>query len=212
MVGKPQKAKLNDSTPPSDAADIAALWDDPGIGDPLATEQVHSVPIGRPRDFFRTHPDDAFRQRCEIYAHKSENMVGEEFFLIATEMKGQIPEARPCALVCVVDRMGMPRLWPIMRPRPGERDNAAWITSRTVAREGLFRWVKLIWSGRAYTSREADPGYAPDPDWSKLPSFNELARKAFGESGIIRDEKHPIYRDLFGRVAKPDEAGDDLAI
>jgi hypothetical protein len=99
-----------------------------------------------------------------------------------------------------------------MRPRPGERDNAAWVTARTVARDGLFRWVKLIWSGRAYISREADTGYAPDPDWSKLPPFNELARKAFGESGIIRDVKHPIYRDLFGKVTKQDESGDDLSI
>jgi hypothetical protein len=104
---KPKPGKLNGS---SDTDDIAALWDDPGIGDPLTTEQVHSVPIGKPKDFFRTHPDGAYRQRCEIYVHKSENMVGEEFFLIAGEMKGEIPEARPCALICVADRMGMPRL------------------------------------------------------------------------------------------------------
>jgi hypothetical protein len=206
------EAKPNGAAAQPDADDIAALWDDPGIGDPLTTEQVHSVPIGKPRDFFRTHPGVTYRQRCEIYCHKSENRIGEEFFLIAAEMKGQIPEARPCTLVCVADRMGAPRLWPIMRPRPGERDNAAWVTARAVAREGLSRWVKLIWQGRAYVSREADAGYAPGPDWSKLPSFNELVRKAFGDSGIIRDEAHPIYRDLFGKVTKPDEAGDDLAV
>ena len=190
------EAKPNGAAAPPDADDIAALWDEPGIGDPLTSEQVHSVPIGKPRDFFRTHPDVAYRQRCEIYCHKSENLIGEEFFLIAAEMKGRIEEARPCTLVCVVDRMGAPRLWPIMRPRPGERDNTAWVTARTVAREGLYRWVKLIWKGRAYASREADPGYAPDPDFSKLPPFNELVLKAFGDGGIIRDELHPIYQRL----------------
>jgi hypothetical protein len=143
--------------------------------------------------------------------HKSENMVGEEFYLIGAEMRGQIPEARPCVLVCVVDRTGMPRLWPIMRPRSGERDNAAWITSRQVARAGLHRWVKLVWAGRAFISREAEPGYAPDPDWSKLPPFLELAATAFGRDGIIRAATHPIYRHLFGKVSKPDEAGDALA-
>jgi hypothetical protein len=208
---KPQvEAKPNGAAPPPDADDIAALWDDPGIGDPLTSGQVHSVPIGKPRDFFRTHPDTAYRQSCEIYCHKPENIVGEEFFLIAAEMKGHIPEARPCTLVCVVDRIGMPRLWPIMRPRDGERDNAAWVTARTVARAGLSRWVKLIWQGRSYVSREADAGYAPDPDWAKLPAFNELVRKAFGNNGIIWDESHPIYRDLFGKVSRPGGASDDL--
>ena len=42
------------------------------------------------------------------------------------------------------------------------------------ARAGLERWVKLIWVRRAYQTREATPGYAPDPDFSKLPPFDDL--------------------------------------
>jgi hypothetical protein len=209
---KPKPGKTNGAAPPSDTDDIAALWDDPGIGDPLTTEQVHSVPIGKPRDFFRTHPGASHRKVCEIYVHKSENTIGDEFFLIGAEMKGEIPEARPCSLVCVVDRLGMPRLWPIMRPRPGERDNAAWATSREIAKKGLSTWVKMILHGRSFISREADAGYAPEPDWSKLPPFDELALKAFGPSGIIRDKMHPMYRALFGKVTKSGEAGDDLSV
>ena len=62
--------------------------------------------------------------------------------------------------------------------------------------------------GRAYQTREAQPGYAPDPDFSKLPPFDELVKLAFGEHGIIRDEKHPIARDLLG-AAPPKSSGDD---
>lgn len=54
-------------------------------------------------------------------------------------------------------------------------------------------------------TRDAQPGYAPDPDFSKLPPFNELVRLAFGEQGIIRDKSHPIYRELYG--IRPEAAG-----
>jgi hypothetical protein len=62
----------------------------------------------------------------------------------------------------------------------------------------MERWTKLVWTGRAYKTTDAMPGYAPDPDWSKLPAFNELIKIALGEHGIIRDTNHPVYRDLIG--------------
>ena len=108
--------------------------------------------------------------------------------------------------MCVVNRAGDPRLWPINEPRDGERDNDAWFTSRIVARKGLTHWVRLIWKGRHYEPRVAQPGYAPEPDFSKLPPFEELVRITFGEHGIIRDTSHPIYRELFG---VPGGAGGD---
>ena len=63
---------------PPDADDIAKLWIDIGLGDALTAEHVHSIPIGKPRDFFRTHPDSAYRARAEIYVQKSENVIGEQ--------------------------------------------------------------------------------------------------------------------------------------
>jgi hypothetical protein len=51
------------------------------------------------------------------------------------------------------------------------------------------------------------PGYAPDPDFSKLPPFNDLVKLGFGEYGVIRDTTHPIYRELFGMPKQA--AGDD---
>jgi hypothetical protein len=198
---------------PPDAGDIASLWVDPGLSDPLTEEHTHYIPIGKPRDFFRTHPDRAYRGLAEIYVHKSENVIGEQFFLIGPAMRGRIDEARPSVIIVTVDRAGAPRLWPIMRPRDGEKDNPAWVTARTVAREAIDQWVKLVWKSRCYMSRLADPGYAPDPDFSKLPPFDDLVRIAFGSQGVIRDEVHPIYRDLFGKVSRAgaDDAADLLA-
>jgi hypothetical protein len=64
--------------------------------------------------------------------------------------------------------------------------------------------------GGTYQFKPAQPGYAPDPDWSKLAPWEDLIRQGFGEHGIIRDKSHPIYRELIGAgMEKPprDELG-----
>ena len=181
-----------------DASDIETLWLNPALGDGIVDVHFHSVPVGKPRDFFRTVIDPAYRRRTEIYTHKPEGAIDEVNYIIAPAMHGQIPEARPCTLVTVVHRDGSPRLWPIKFPRDGERDNEAWASARAAAKIGMERWVKLVWVRRAYQTRDALPGYAPDPDLSKLPPYNELVRLGFGDHGIIRGKTHPIYRELFG--------------
>jgi hypothetical protein len=100
--------------------DLADLWIDTGVQDPLAADQVHTVPFGKPRDFFRTVPDRNYRRKTMIYVHKSENSVGEQYFIIAPSMQDKVIEARPCTIVTVVDRLNNPRLWALISPRPGE--------------------------------------------------------------------------------------------
>jgi hypothetical protein len=195
---------------PEDATDIEALWLDPSLGDGIVDVTYHSVPIGKPKDFFRTHPDKEYRRRTEIYTHKPEGVIDEQHYIVAPAMHGQIPEARPCTLVTIIYRDGSPRLWPIKFPKDSERDNEAWITARAAAKVAMERWTKLVWVRRAYQTRDALDGYAPEPDFSKLPAFNELVKLAFGEHGIIRDTSHPIYRELFGipKEASGTDAGD----
>jgi hypothetical protein len=207
----------NDSEPPKiavpeDAQDFESLWLDPTLGDGIVDVHYHRVTVDKPRDFFRTHPDKTYRRRAEIYTHKVEGQIEETHYILAPSMHGQIPEARPCTLVTVVYRDGTPRLWPIKFPKEGERDNEAWITARSAAKVGIGKWVKLVWVKRAYLTRDALEGYAPDPDFNKLPSFTDLVRMGFGEHGIIRGTTHPIYRELFGmpKQAADDDAGTDL--
>jgi hypothetical protein len=199
------------TTTPSDASDFDSLWQDPKLGDGIANMSYHSVPVGRPKDFFRTHPDPLWRRRTEIYTHKPEGAIDEQYFIIGPSMRGRIPEARPCTLTTVIYRDGSLRLWPIKFPKDGERDNDAWVTARNVAKDGLTRWVKLVWAGRAFVTRDAQSGYAPDPDVSKIPPFNELVWLALGENRVIRDESHYIYRELFGIAprARDSESDDD---
>jgi hypothetical protein len=102
-------------------------------------------------------------------------------------------------------------LWPLKSPRDGERDNEAWISARSCAKMAMDKWVMVVWVKLAYQTRDAQPGYAPEPDYTKapfkLPPFEELVTASVGEHGIIRDVSHPIYRELFGIA--PAQADDD---
>ena len=215
-MNKPKLHSVNtDGGPPApvpdDAADIEALWFDPKLGDGIVDVSLHSVAVGKPKDFFRTVVDPAYRRRAELYTHKPEGVIDEQHYIIARPMRKKIEEARPCTLVTVVYRDGTPRIWPIPFPRDGERDNEAWMSARVAAKIGMEKWVKLLWARRAYQTRDAQPGYAPDPDLSKLPPFNDLVRLAFGENGIIRDETHAIYRELFGSAPnKPEDDAEEI--
>jgi hypothetical protein len=212
-IDEAKRPKLHavDAASPDDASDFDSLWLNPQLGDGITDTHYHTVPVGRPKDFFRLHPDTAYRRRTEIYTHKPEGVIDEQHYIIDEPMRGRIDEAQPCTLVCVIYRDGSPRLWPLKFPKDGARDNDAWISARSGAKAGLHKWVKLLWQRRAFTTREAMPGYAPDPDWSKLPAFNELVKLAFGVHGIIRDTDHPIYRELFGEAPKANGEGDDDA-
>ena len=209
MADESKKPKL-EVVPPADALDLSGLWLDPALGDGITETVRHSIPLGKPRDFFRTHPDPLFRRPMEIYRHRPEGVIEDEYFALWGDMKGTLEEAAPFSLVTCIYRDGTPRLWPVRMVKDGERDNDAWKSARAAARDGIKSWVKLLWVGRSFTTRMAKSGYAPDPDWNKLPSFEELLVKAFGPKGIIRDTSHPVYRNLIGDKPTGDTHGGDI--
>ena len=190
--------------------DIEALWLDPALGDGLTDTTWHKIPVDKPKDFFRVHPDHDYRRRTEIYAHKTEGQIETTFYILGPEMRGRLQEARPCILVTCIYRDGSLRIWPLMFPREGEKDNTAWSTARSAARAAIDKWVRLVWSKRSYLTRDALPGYAPDPDLTKLPAFNELVKAGFGPHGVIQDTTHPIYRELMGAPATINDDDADL--
>jgi hypothetical protein len=208
MVEKPKLEVV--TTLPDDASDMSDLWLDPSLGDGLVETAWHSVPVGKPKDFFRVHPELEYRRRTEVYTHKPEGQIEEQEFIVAKPMRGRIEEARPALVVTCIYRDGSPRLWVLKFPKSGEKDNDAWISARNAARDAMTKWLRLVWVRRAYQVRKAYPGYAPDPDWTKLPKFNDLVTLAFGPQGVIRDANHPVYKDLIG-MAPQQPAGDDGA-
>ena len=71
-------------------------------------------------------------------------------------------------------------------------------------------FVKLEWIRKRYITHDAKPGYAPEPDWKKVPSLDELIKIAFGEYGIINDANHPVFRDAEGEAPADKDNGADL--
>jgi hypothetical protein len=197
---------------PDDAADLEDLWHDPILGDGITDETYNSVPFGKPRGFFRVHPDKAFRRRTQVYTHKVEGVIEESYYVVPKKMQAAMEEdTYPCTLTVVIDRAGSPRLWAVKHPREGEKDMEAWRTARIAAKAGITEWVKLVWVNTAYRTRRAKPGYAPEPAWEKLPPYEDLVRLALGPHGVINSTRHPIYRELYGDApgsAKGD-GGDD---
>jgi hypothetical protein len=195
--------------PPADAQDINDLWLDPKLGDGLTDVHRYSIPVGKPKNFFRVVPFEAYRRPCEVYTHKIEGRIDEVTYVISKAMQGRTHEARRCTLVTCVYRDESLRLWPLKMPKDGERDNDAWSTARAAAKVALGRWVKLVWVGGAYKTVDAQKGYAPEPDYNKLPPFDELVRLAFGGHGIIDSMNHSIMRELLGAPANTDEEDGD---
>ena len=155
MADTENKPKLEVVQTPLDALDLNGLWLDPALGDGITETVRHSIPLGKPRDFFRTHPDKSFRRPIEIYRHRPEGVIEDEFFALWGDMKGTLEEAAPYSLVTCIYRDGTPRLWPVRMAKDGERDNEAWTSARAAARDGIDKWVKLLWVGRAFTIRVA---------------------------------------------------------
>jgi hypothetical protein len=203
-----RKAKVY--KPPADAADLSDLFVDTGQGDPLTETVIHAIPVDKPKDFFRVHPDQSYRKRSFVYTLKIEGQVEEHNYIVAEAMRDLVPE-KLCLVTTCIYRNGAPRLWLLKLPKEGEKDQMAWSTARAAARDGLAKWTKLVWIGSKYDTREAQEGYAGEPDWSKLPPFERLVELAFGAHGVIRDESHPVYRDhVIGAARKQSDDGLEL--
>jgi hypothetical protein len=205
------KAKAKTYKPPADAADLSGLFVDTEQGDPLTETIIQGIAVDKPKDFFRVHPDPAYRRRCYIYTLKIEGQVEEHNYIVAEPMRDLVPEAKLCLVTTCIYRNGALRLWLLKLPREGEKDQLAWSTARAAARDALTKWTKIVWVGSKYDTRSALEGYAPDPDVSKIPPFERLIELAFGAHGVMRDENHLVYREqILGAAAKSSD--DDLAL
>src|SRR5262245_35871398 len=93
----------------NDTDDIESLWSSPSITDDLAVTALHTVAVGKPKDYFRVIPDRAYRKRCDLYLHKPEDQIEREYYIVAPSMKDRFEGARPCLIVTVINRVGTPK-------------------------------------------------------------------------------------------------------
>jgi hypothetical protein len=210
-----KKGRPGDSyEPPADAVDLGDVYEDQGEQDDITNETGKVALISKPRGFFMVSPRAEYRRRLSVYTHSVEGKVGKMLYVVTKKMAKEMPEAQPCAIVVVVNRLLVPSLWPLKRLDDDGNDYDSWKQQRLIAKKSMTWWLRFVkWTGSGYLTREAPKGYAPIPDWDALPPFDELMARAVGPTGIIRDRDHPIYKDVMGldqKVDSPDDDDDDL--
>jgi len=91
---------------PKDTDDFDSLFMPPELGDGIVDVKRSSISVGKPKDFFRTHPDKDFRRRTEVYVHKVEGQIDETTYILAPNLWGRLEEANQATIVAVIYRDG----------------------------------------------------------------------------------------------------------
>jgi hypothetical protein len=201
MTEEQTKPKLQ-IVPQDDLGDMERLWVNPLHGDGITSPGLLNIPVGKPGryEFIRAHPDEGYRRCAVVVPVKDREGFEETFYLVQQDLAAKLElDGKPYILCTVIDRLGNLRIWPVRLPAEGEKDNKWWESARLAVRRAIDIWLRVIPGRAGYATIDAEPGYAPEPDWSKVKPFNELIKIAFGEVGIIKSMDHPVVRELFGK-------------
>src|SRR5919106_939719 len=199
--GKPEAPESNGFDPTFDDpfADPSKLVISQDFARQAGVEKLLTmVPVRKPakHDFVRVHPDPAcrmspagvidLREEREMYLvlpHLAQDLVGEYRFM---------------TLYLAINRQGVPFIWPVPLPEPGQGRKNAWAESgHDAAAFAMKSWVRVIanMSLGAYEIRRANTLMA-DPQSPDKP-FGEILKIAF-RGYLIDNLEHPLVRRLRG--------------
>lgn len=182
--------------------DIASLRLDQGFTQTSDVVKVfYQIPIGRPpkQDFFRSHPDAAFRFPAAII--EDENNRSEVFIVdsrLINELEG---EWKLAILTPIMNRQNELTIWPVKQP-VGDRIPCAWHTSALQASViAKDVWVRMTSNMRTksydvYQAPAQHKNNWPDPVWPDM-TMEELIDIAF-RGRVIDSLDHPLVKQLRG--------------
>jgi hypothetical protein len=166
-------------------------------GSDIGTEKVLlAVPVRKPgkAEFFRVHPDSAYRLDMMLLKFEDERFIVSKGLL-----PGLATEVEPVTLFTCISRVNVLFLWPVRLPGSDGRDNPYWETAREIADRAMTSWVRCVANQdlRAYEMTLA-LGNLPEPTWPALP-MRDLLELAF-KGRVIRDGQHHIIKRLAGEL------------
>ena len=146
------------------------------------------------QSFFRTHPSEDYERSglSMLYHRKSRRP-----YLVHPAIYDRI--AAKCDLVTVytcADDSGEFFLQLVKECDRRGNDNEWFQTRHEACRQARKYWTLVEVGGSNYQVSIAEYP-KPDPDWSELPSFDELLEKGFHDHKI-EDWDHPILKELRG--------------
>jgi hypothetical protein len=167
---------------------------DPGSG---VKRLLTQVPVRKPHkhEFFRCHPDPAYRIRMAVLELGTDREVYAVMPAVAALVAGEL---KPVEMRVCLSRAGAVFLWPVPLPAEDGRRNAWDETKRDAAQQAEIKWTRMT-SKRDLGHYEILVAEAegPDPKWPEL-SFRELLRLAFGKGRLIDSFDHPVLKQLRG--------------
>jgi hypothetical protein len=167
------------------------------IGMAGVKKELTTVRVKKPskQDWFRVHPDKAYRGSFGMIHLKEEG----EYYLVAPAVAAALAsEMVFVELFTVINRQGVVSLWPIPLPPPDGKDNDWWISARDAASRGMTQWVRIT-PNKSLGANEIMTG--PDsmaaPEWPNK-TFAELLQIAFGQGQLVDRLDHPVVKRLRG--------------
>ena len=161
-----------------------------------------AVPIRKPgpREFFRSHPDPAYRRDVELFERKASR--DSEFYLVHKRVEhlflGELSAVR---LITTINKHGTLFLCPLRIYDEGNtRFERLFSTAMQAVQKSETCWTRRVYNsdlgGYEVTFAKGDLG---EPTWPEQ-SFRELYRIAFDHNRLIDSDQHPVVKELRGEV------------
>ncbi len=159
---------------------------------------IVTVPVRKPnpQEFFRVHPDEAWRLETALIEIKADR----EMYLVDPGIWPLFPnECKPRTLYTTIDRRNVVTLWPVRLPDEKGRLDDWNRSAHEAAQLAMQKWVRLS-ANQSLGAYDIDiaSGVFPDPVWPDI-TFQELLKIAF-KGRLIEDLDHPVLRRLRGEI------------
>jgi hypothetical protein len=157
---------------------------------------LRQVPVRRPKatDWFRVNPDPDYRQTLLLIENKDES----EVYIVTPQMREELcdePTLHLCEVFTAKNSNGTTLIFPVRLAGKDGKWNSWHRSQHDAATLAMGQWIRML-------SNKDIGGYdiktsnrKTEPDWSKLPPFNELLRIAFRDYKIETPD-HPYIRRL----------------
>jgi hypothetical protein len=158
-----------------------------------------TVPVRKPnrQHFIRTHSSSEYRGTFALIKLSDDR---DAFYLIVPEIAKKLPgEFFMSTVFTAINRQGVVFLWPVRLPAPDGR-TLEWHRSEMEAAERAMEgWLRVKANMSLGANEMFEPdGVIPNPDWSDLPSFQELI--SIGFRGHLVDRlDHAVVQRLRGK-------------